>query len=73
MNIGDVGTTQPLKDVREQNIVRRSKRLRIAGGVLTPESFAKRKAHFVAKVSGCPITSMRTRALPALRARQSLS
>jgi hypothetical protein len=54
MNIGGTEGEQNLKDIREQHIVRRSQRLRMLSGVLTPEAFAKRKAFFLDTVCwGC--------------------
>jgi hypothetical protein len=50
MNIEAKEAEQNLKDIREQQIVLRSKRLRMLAGVLTPEAFAKRKGYFVEPV-----------------------
>ena len=50
MNIGGGSETQDLKEIRQQQLVKRAKRLRTTAGVLTPEAFARRKAYFVAPV-----------------------
>lgn len=50
MNIETKEGEQNLKEIREQQIVLRSKRLRMLAGVLTPEGFAKRRAYFIAPV-----------------------
>jgi hypothetical protein len=47
MNIGGSEPEQKLDEIRLQQIARRSKRLRMCAGVLTPEAFAKRKAFFL--------------------------
>ena len=50
MNLGDGETPGDKKEIREQQLVRRSKCLRTFCGVLTEEAFFRRKAFFVAKV-----------------------
>jgi ER membrane protein complex subunit 3 len=50
MNIGGVNFQQPVNDVREPRIVRRSARVRAMANMLPYESYAKRKAFFVGKV-----------------------
>lgn len=50
MNLGESKGEQNLKELRYQHIARRSKRLRMLAGVLTPEAFAKRKHYMVAPV-----------------------
>ena len=50
MNMSESKGEQNLKELRYQHIARRSKRLRMLAGVLTPEAFAKRKHYLVAPV-----------------------
>ena len=50
MNMGEQSGEQKLSEVRQQQIVRRSRSLRAFAGVLTPEAFAKRKKYLVEPV-----------------------
>ena len=50
MNMGEQTGEQKLSEVRQQQIVRRSRSLRAFAGVLTPEAFAKRKKYLVEPV-----------------------
>lgn len=53
MNSGESPPPQKESEIREQQQVRRSKRLRTVAGVLTYEAYAARKAYFVGKVRFC--------------------
>ena len=55
MNVGGAQGEQDLTEIRNQQIVRRSKRLRAVCGILTPEGFAKRKRYFVGAVCTSPL------------------
>lgn len=52
MNTGDDTSSSDVKEIREQQVIRRSKRLRMVAGALTYEAFSRRKAYFVGKESG---------------------
>jgi len=52
MNIGNNGGASTLNDIKEQQTVRRSVRVRMMANMLTYEAYAKRKAYFVGKVRG---------------------
>lgn len=41
-----------MKDIQEQQTIRRSVRVRMMANMLTYEAYAKRKAYFVGKVCG---------------------
>jgi hypothetical protein len=50
MNSGGPNYEQPVNDVKEPQVVRRSTRIRMMAGMLPYISYARRKAYFVGKV-----------------------